>query len=214
MAYTFTTLKQAIQDYTENTETTFVNNLARFIVQAEERIYRSVAVPDLRKVVTASLGASQRFLSKPADFLNTYSIAVVQTDNTYKFLLEKDPSFIREAYPTVASTGVPEYYANHSSTEFILAPTPSSTLTIQLHYAYDPESITVASSGTSWLGDNAETALLYASLIEAYIFMKGDADILQMYETKYQDAIAQLSNLVEGRLKRDSYRDGEPRIEM
>ena len=214
MAYTFTTLKQAIQDYTENTETTFVNNLARFIVQAEERIYRSVAVPDLRKVVTASLVASQRFLSKPADFLNTYSIAVVQTDNTYKFLLEKDPSFIREAYPTVASTGVPEYYANHSSTEFILAPTPSSTLTIQLHYAYDPESITVASSGTSWLGDNAETALLYASLIEAYIFMKGDADILQMYETKYQDAIAQLSNLVEGRLKRYSYRDGEPRIEM
>ena len=214
MAYTFTTLKQAIQDYTENTETTFVNNLARFIVQAEERIYRSVAVPDLRKVVTASLVASQRFLSKPADFLNTYSIAVVQTDNTYKFLLEKDPSFIREAYPTVASTGVPEYYANHSSTEFILAPTPSSTLTIQLHYAYDPESITVSSSGTSWLGDNAETALLYASLIEAYIFMKGDADILQMYETKYQDAIAQLSNLVEGRLKRDSYRDGEPRIEM
>ena len=214
MAYTFTTLKQAIQDYTENTETTFVNNLARFIVQAEERIYRSVAVPDLRKVVTASLVASQRFLSKPADFLNTYSIAVVQTDNTYKFLLEKDPSFIREAYPTVASTGVPEYYANHSSTEFILAPTPSSTLTIQLHYAYDPESITVASSGTSWLGDNAETALLYASLIEAYIFMKGDADILQMYETKYQDASAQLSNLVEGRLKRDSYRDGEPRIEM
>ena len=214
MAYTFTTLKQAIQDYTENTETTFVNNLARFIVQAEERIYRSVAVPDLRKVVTASLVASQRFLSKPADFLNTYSIAVVQTDNTYKFLLEKDPSFIREAYPTVASTGVPEYYANHSSTEFILAPTPSSTLTIQLHYAYDTESITVASSGTSWLGDNAETALLYASLIEAYIFMKGDADILQMYETKYQDAIAQLSNFVEGRLKRDSYRDGEPRIEM
>ena len=214
MAYTFTTLKQALQDYTENTETTFVNNLSRFILQAEERIYRSISVPDLRKVVTASLVANQRFLSKPSDFLNTYSIAVVQSDNTYKFLLEKDPSFIREAYPTVASTGVPEYYANHSSTEFILAPTPSSTLTIQLHYAYDPESITVASSGTSWLGDNAEAALLYASLIEAYIFMKGDADILQMYENKYQDSISQLSNLVEGRLKRDSYRDGEPRIEM
>ena len=214
MAYTCTTLKQAIQDYTENTETTFVNNLSRFILQAEERMYRSISIPDLRKVVTASLVASQRFLSKPSDFLNTYSIAVVQSDNSYKFLLEKDPSFIREAYPTTATTGVPEYYANHSSTEFILAPTPSSTLTVQLHYAYDPESITVASSGTSWLGDNAEAALLYASLIEAYIFMKGDADILQMYETKYQDAIAQLSNLVEGRLKRDSYRDGEPRIEM
>ena len=214
MAYTFTTLKQAIQDYTENTETTFVNNLSRFILQAEERIYRSISVPDLRKVVTASLVASQRFLSKPSDFLNTYSIAVVQSDNSYKFLLEKDPSFIREAYPTTATTGVPEYYANHSSTEFILAPTPSSTLTVQLHYAYDPESITVASSGTSWLGDNAEAALLYASLIEAYIFMKGDADILQMYENKYQDSISQLSNLVEGRLKRDSYRDGEPRIEM
>ena len=214
MAYTFTTLKQAIQDYTENTETTFVNNLSRFILQAEERMYRSISIPDLRKVVTASLVASQRFLSKPSDFLNTYSIAVIQSDNSYKFLLEKDPSFIREAYPTTATTGVPEYYANHSSTEFILAPTPSSTLTVQLHYAYDPESITVASSGTSWLGDNAEAALLYASLIEAYIFMKGDADILQMYENKYQDSISQLSNLVEGRLKRDSYRDGEPRIEM
>ena len=214
MAFTFTTLKQAIQDYTENTETTFVNNLSRFILQAEERMYRSISVPDLRKVVTASLVASQRFLSKPSDFLNTYSIAVIQSDNSYKFLLEKDPSFIREAYPTTATTGVPEYYANHSSTEFILAPTPSSTLTVQLHYAYDPESITVASSGTSWLGDNAEAALLYASLIEAYIFMKGDADILQMYENKYQDSISQLSNLVEGRLKRDSYRDGEPRIEM
>jgi hypothetical protein len=214
MAYTFTTLKQAIQDYTENTETTFVNNLSRFILQAEERMYRSISIPDLRKVVTASLVASQRFLSKPSDFLNTYSIAVVQSDNSYKFLLEKDPSFIREAYPTTATTGVPEYYANHSSTEFILAPTPSSTLTVQLHYAYDPESITVASSGTSWLGDNAEAALLYASLIEAYIFMKGDADVLQMYENKYQDSISQLSNLVEGRLKRDSYRDGEPRIEM
>ena len=212
MAYTFTTLKQAIQDYTENTETTFVNNLSRFILQAEERMYRSISVPDLRKVVTASLVASQRFLSKPSDFLNTYSIAVVQSDNSYKFLLEKDPSFIREAYPTTATTGVPEYYANHSSTEFILAPTPSTALTVQLHYAYDPESITVASSGTSWLGDNAEAALLYASLIEAYIFMKGDADILQMYENKYQDSISQLSNLVEGRLKRDSYRDGEPRI--
>jgi|TARA_R100000149_G_C5832768_1_gene107711 hypothetical protein len=214
MAYTFTTLKQAIQDYTENTETTFVNNLSRFILQAEERMYRSISIPDLRKVVTASLVASQRFLSKPSDFLNTYSIAVIQSDNSYKFLLEKDPSFIREAYPTTATTGVPEYYANHSSTEFILAPTPSSTLTVQLHYAYDPESITVASSGTSWLGDNAEAALLYASLIEAYIFMKGDADVLQMYENKYQDSISQLSNLVEGRLKRDSYRDGEPRIEM
>ena len=169
MAYTFTTLKQAIQDYTENTETTFVNNLSRFILQAEERMYRSISIPDLRKVVTASLVASQRFLSKPSDFLNTYSIAVVQSDNSYKFLLEKDPSFIREAYPTTATTGVPEYYANHSSTEFILAPTPSSTLTVQLHYAYDPESITVASSGTSWLGDNAEAALLYASLILSLI---------------------------------------------
>ena len=214
MAYTFTTLKQAIQDYAENTETTFVNNLSRFITQAEERIYRSVAIPDLRKVVTASLVANQRFLNKPADFLNTYSIAVVEADNDYRFLLEKDPSFIREAFPATATAGVPLYYANHSSTEFILAPTPSSTLTVQLHYAYDPESITVSSSGTSWLGTNAESALLYGSLIEAYIFMKGDADVLQMYETKYADAVSQLATLVDGRLKRDSYRDGEPRMEM
>jgi hypothetical protein len=106
------------------------------------------------------------------------------------------------------------FYANHSSTEFILAPTPNATLTVQLHYAYDPESITVSTSGTSWLGTNAESALLYGSLIEAYIFMKGDADVLQMYETKYADAVSQLATLVDGRLKRDSYRDGEPRMEM
>lgn len=212
MAYTFTTLKQAIQDYTENTETTFVNNLSRFIQNAEERLYRTVQIPSLRRVVDSTLVNGQRFLNKPANFQYIYSIAVKESDGDYVFLLDKDPNFLREAYPNPATTGFPLYYANHSDEHFMLAPTPNSTYAVQLHYAHDPTSITTSSDGTSWLGTNAEVPLLYGSLIEANIFMKGDPDVTQMYETKYQEAIGLLVQQTEGRLKRDSYRDGEVRV--
>ena len=212
MAYTFTTLKQAIQDYTENTETTFVNNLSRFIQNAEERLYRTVQIPSLRRVVDSTLVSGQRFLNKPANFQYIYSIAVKESDGDYVFLLDKDPNFLREAYPNPATTGFPLYYANHSDEHFMLAPTPNSTYAVQLHYAHDPTSITTSSDGTSWLGTNAEVPLLYGSLIEANIFMKGDPDVTQMYETKYQEAIGLLVQQTESRLKRDSYRDGEVRV--
>lgn len=212
MAYTFTTLKQAIQDYTENTETTFVNNLSRFIQNAEERLYRTVQIPSLRRVVDSTLVNGQRFLNKPANFQYIYSIAVKESDGDYVFLLDKDPNFLREAFPNPATTGFPLYYANHSDEHFMLAPTPNSTYAVQLHYAHDPTSITTSSDGASWLGTNAEVPLLYGSLIEANIFMKGDPDVTQMYETKYQEAISLLVQQTEGRLKRDSYRDGEVRI--
>lgn len=212
MAYTFTTLKQAIQDYTENTETTFVNNLSRFIQNAEERLYRTVQIPSLRRVVDSTLVSGQRFLNKPANFQYIYSIAVKESDGDYVFLLDKDPNFLREAYPNPATTGFPLYYSNHSDEHFMLAPTPNSTYAVQLHYAHDPTSITTSSDGTSWLGTNAEVPLLYGSLIEANIFMKGDPDVTQMYETKYQEAIGLLVQQTEGRLKRDSYRDGEVRV--
>ena len=212
MAYTFTTLKQAIQDYTENTETTFVNNLSRFIQNAEERLYRTVQIPSLRRVVDSTLVNGQRFLNKPANFQYIYSIAVKESDGDYVFLLDKDPNFLREAYPNPATTGFPLYYANHSDEHFMLATTPNSTYAVQLHYAHDPTSITTSSDGTSWLGTNAEVPLLYGSLIEANIFMKGDPDVTQMYETKYQEAIGLLVQQTEGRLKRDSYRDGEVRV--
>lgn len=212
MAYTFTTLKQAIQDYTENTETTFVNNLSRFIQNAEERLYRTLQIPSLRRVVDATLVNGQRFLNKPADFQYIYSIAVKEADGDYVFLLDKDSNFLREAFPNTSTTGFPQYYANHNDEHFMLAPTPNSTYAVQLHYAHDPTSITTSSDGTSWLGTNAEVPLLYGSLIEANIFMKGDADVTQMYENKYQEAIALLAQQTEGRLKRDSYRDGEVRV--
>lgn len=212
MAYTFTTLKQAIQDYTENTETTFVNNLSRFIQNAEERLYRTVQIPSLRRVVDSTLVSGQRFLNKPANFQYIYSIAVKESDGDYVFLLDKDPNFLREAYPNPATTGFPLYYANHSDEHFMLAPTPNSTYAVQLHYAHDPTSITTSSDGTSWLGTNAEVPLLYGSLIEANIFMKGDPDVTQMYENKYQEAVGLLVQQTEGRLKRDSYRDGDVRV--
>ena len=212
MAYTFTTLKQAIQDYTENTETTFVNNLSRFIQNAEERLYRTVQIPSLRRVVDSTLVSGQRFLNKPANFQYIYSIAVKESDGDYVFLLDKDPNFLREAYPNPATTGFPLYYANHSDEHFMLAPTPNSTYAVQLHYAHDPTSITTSTDGTSWLGTNAEVPLLYGSLIEANIFMKGDPDVTQMYENKYQEAVGLLVQQTEGRLKRDSYRDGEVRV--
>jgi len=212
MAYTFITLKQAIQDYTENTETTFVNNLSRFIQNAEERLYRTVQIPSLRRVVDSTLVNGQRFLNKPANFQYIYSIAVKESDGDYVFLLDKDPNFLREAYPNPATTGFPLYYANHSDEHFMLAPTPNSTYAVQLHYAHDPTSITTSTDGTSWLGTNAEVPLLYGSLIEANIFMKGDPDVTQMYENKYQEAIGLLVQQTEGRLKRDSYRDGEVRV--
>ena len=212
MAYTFTTLKQAIQDYTENTETTFVNNLSRFIQNAEERLYRTVQIPSLRRVVDSTLINGQRFLNKPADFQYIYSIAVKETDGDYVFLLDKDANFLREAYPKTTTTGFPLYYANHDDEHFMLAPTPDATYAVQLHYARDPISITASGDGTSWLGTNAEVPLLYGCLIEASVFMKSDPDVSQMYENKYQEAIALLAQQTESRLKRDSYRDGEARV--
>jgi|TARA_Y100001951_G_C11287765_1_gene269912 hypothetical protein len=206
----YTELTNAIKEYTDNTETTFVNNIPNFVRQAEERIYRSILIPELRKNVTTSLTTSNRFLAKPTDFLAVFSIAVVDGSSNYSFLLPKDVNFIREAYPATGTTGLPLYYSQFDGDNFLLAPTPDSTYTVQLHYYYDPQSI-VASS-TSWLGDNAESTLLYGSLLEAYTFMKGEADIITFYKTRYDEALEGLRQLADGRNKRDSYRNGEPRI--
>jgi len=208
----YTELSQAIQDYCENDETTFVSNIPVFVRQAEERINRAVQIPDLRKNVTANTTASNRFLAQPSDFLSVFSLAVINSDGDYEFLLPKDVNFIREAYPSQSTEGKPQYYGIFDDENFILAPTPDDNYDVQLHYYYDPASI--VSTGTSWLGDNAETALLYGSLIEAYTFMKGESDLINLYTTRYNEAIAQLFNLGEGRNRMDSYRDGEPRIKV
>ena len=209
MAFTYTTLKQTIQDYLETTETTFVSNLPNIITQAEERILKEVQLPDFRKNVTGSLSSDIEYLSTPTDYLAIYSLAV---DNSgYEYLLNKDVNFIREAYPVSTVTGVPKYYSLFNESTIIVAPTPSSSFDVELHYFYRPESITVAASGTSWLGDNAENALLYGSLVESYTFLKGDADLLQLYMSQYADAVSRLKTLGEGYGTTDSYRSGAVR---
>ena len=204
MAWTFTTLKNALQDYLETTETTFVNNLSVIITQAEDRILKSVQLPDFKKNSTGSTTSSNKYLTCPTDFLAPYSLAV---DNSgYEFLLFKDVNFIREAYPSSSTTGIPKYYALFDADNFILAPTPNANLTAELHYFYKPESITSASSGTSWLGDNAESTLLYGCLVEAYTFLKGEPDLMQLYAARYEDALGKLKALGEGYDTTDSYR--------
>ena len=209
MAWTYTTLKSTIQDYLETTETTFVNNLGVIVSQAEDRILKTVQLPDFRKSTTGAMTSGNSYLSTPSDFLSPYSLAL--NNSGYEYLIFKDVNFIREAYPVAATTGVPKYYGLFNETSFILGPTPGSGYSVELHYFYKPESITTASAGTSWLGTNAESALLNASLVEAYTFLKGEPDLLQLYEGRYQEAIAQLQKLGEGFSTTDSYRSGAVR---
>ena len=209
MAWTFTTLKNALQDYLETTETTFVSNLPVIITQAEDRILKSIQLPDFKKNSTGNTTSGTPYLTCPSDFLAPYSLAV---DNSgYEFLLYKDVNFIREAYPSSSTTGIPKYYSLFDAESFILAPTPNANLTAELHYFYKPESITTASAGTSWLGDNAESTLLYGCLVEAYTFLKGEPDLLQLYAARYEDALAKLKGLGEGYDTTDSYRSGSVR---
>jgi hypothetical protein len=208
----YTQLSAALQQYLETEETSFVNNIPTFVRQAEERIYRSVQIPELRKNVTGTMTSGNQYLARPTDFLSAFSMAVVDGDGDYNYLYDKDVNFIREAYPRASTTGLPKYYAQFdgdqtgvSQGNFILGPTPNANYTVELHYYYDPPSI--VDTGTSWLGDNAETALLYGSLVEAYTYLKGDADMLQLYITRYNEAMLQLFG-IDLRSKRDDYRDG------
>ena len=208
MSFTFTELKTAIQDYTENSETTFVNNLSIFIKNAEQRIFETVQLEFFRKNVTTNLTASNRFLAMPADYLASYSLSVT-TSGSKNFLLMKDVNFIEDYNPNSSTTGVPEYYAAFTSDNFILAPTPDSGYQVELHYFYRPTSLTAgADSGTTWLSTNAPFAMLYGSLIEAYTFMKGEADIIQNYDQKFMQAIARLKDLGEAKQTGDAYYNG------
>lgn len=210
----YTELAQAIQDTTQNTETSFVNDIPMFVRHAEEVIFRNVRIPELRKSVVGTLSSGDQYLQRPADFLAPFSIAVVDGEGDYTFLLDKDTNFMREAYPNPLTSGLPKYYAQFEGSDasgdgyFILGPTPDDDYAVELRYYYDPPSI--VDSGTSWLGDNAETALLYGALIPAYIYMKGDADVLAMYRETFSAAMEALMRL-DRMTRRDNYRDGEPR---
>jgi hypothetical protein len=212
-------LRQAIQDYTETTETIFVQNIPTFVEQAEERIYNSVQIPALRRNVTGNVTATNKYLACPDDFLSVYSLAAVDATGRYEYLLNKDVNFIRQAYPNPNSTGLPRYYAlfgprsgNSTELSFILGPTPDAAYSMELHYFYYPESIVTA--GTSWLGDNYSPVLLYGSLREAYLFQKGEQDLIANVEAKYNEALQQLNRLGTGLERGDAYRDGQAKIKV
>ena len=215
----YTQLVAAISNYTENTFTTAV--IDTIIQQAEERIYNTVQFPALRKNVTGITTASNKYLSCPSDFLAVYSLAVIDATGAYEFLLNKDVNFIRQAYPTPTSTGIPKYYALFGPTtintpptlttelSFILGPTPGATYDVELHYFFYPESIVTA--GTTWLSDNFDPVLLYGSLVEAYTYLKGEADIMALYDAKYKEALGMAKRLGDGMERTDAYRSGQYR---
>ena len=204
---TYAELVAAINSYCENSfETTDVNN---FIDAAEQRIYNSVQLPDLRKNVTGSVTSGNKYLAVPSDWLATFSLAIVTSAGDYEFLLNKDVNFIREAYPNPTTTGTPAHYAQFDDTTFILGPTPDATYTAELHYYYYPESIITAS--TTWLGNNFDSALLYGALLEAYDFLKGEKDVMEYYQKRYDDAMNMLKQLADGKNRRDTYRSGQIR---
>ena len=204
---------------------TSVEQINTFITQAEKRIYNTVLFPALRKNVLGNFTQNNKYLGLPDDFLAVYSIAVVDDDDAYHFLLNKDVSFLRESYPTPADTGLPAYYALFGPTttntspptltnelSAIVAPTPDNAYEVELHYYYYPESITIAASGFTWLSENFDPVLLYGSLVEAYTFMKGEADVIAFYEKKYQDSMMMAKRLGDGMEKQDQYRSGTPRV--
>lgn len=221
---TYTELVAAIKSYTENYEQEFVANIPVFVTQAEERIYNTVLLPSLRKNVLGFTSANNKYLSCPGDYLATFSMAVIDDDGNYEYLLNKDVSFMRAAYPSASDTGMPKYYslfgpavANSIVTDelsMILAPTPDQQYTVELHYYYYPESITVAADGRTWLGDNYSPALLYGSLVEAIIYMKGEQDMVAYYEKKYAEALQQLIRLGAGLEQGDTYRDGQAKVRV
>jgi hypothetical protein len=231
---TYDELYASIQSYTENQfpETYLADGSAvstqtqidTFIKQAEQRIYNTVQFPSLRKNVTGITTLNNKYLSAPSDFLAVYSLAVIDATGAYEYLLNKDVNFIRQAYPQPTDTAIPRYYALFGPTtsndvnpiitdelSFILGPTPDAAYSVELHYYYYPESITTAADGRTWLGDNFDSVLLYGSLVEAYTFMKGETDMVSLYNAKYAEALAMAKRLGDGMERQDAYRSGQYR---
>jgi hypothetical protein len=225
----YTQLSAAIQAYTENPSADFVAQIPTFVQQAEQRIYNSVQFPSIRKNMVGTTTANNKYVAAPTDFLAVYSLAVATNvtggdinTGTYEYLLNKDVNFIRQAYPTPNSTGTPRYYALFgpavsgatitNELTFILGPTPDANYYLELHYYYYPESIVTAN--TTWLGDNFDSVLLYGSLVEAYTYMKGEQDMMQLYNQKYIEALALAKRLGDGMERQDAYRSGQVRAQV
>lgn len=206
----------AVQQYCESTETSFVAEIPEFVQSAEERIYNTVQIPAIRKNVVGNTTANNKYLALPTDWLSTFSLAVVDPVGNYYYLLDKDVNFIRESYPNPNATGMPQHSAIFDANTLILGPTPNANYTTELHYYYYPTSIVTSTyngvAGTTWLSQNFETVLLYGVIREAYTYLKGEADLMAMYEQKYQEALALLKVLGDGKDRRDAYRSGQVRV--
>lgn len=210
MSFTKATLKTAIQDYTDNNETVFVNHIDDFIKASEEKIFKSVDLDFFRKNVTSSMTSSDQYLTIPSDYLASFSLQIT-TSGSESFLLQKDVNYIREHTPASSTTGLPKYYARFDINNFIVAPTPDSNYAIELHYYYRPASLTAgADSGTTWISTNAPFALLYGALVEAYSFMKGEQDILSNYNGLFTQYLDRLKDLGEARENTDAFKIGLP----
>ena len=211
MTMTYGELKQAIQDYTENDETTFVNNIPLFIRLAEERILKSVQLNLFQKNQFGNMTSGNEYLAAPSDFLAPFSLSI-EVNGDKEFLLFKDLDFVQSYNPDATTTGEPKYYAQFDVDNFIVAPTPDANYTVDIHYLYRPASLTAgADSGTSWLSENAEITLLYASLVEAYTFMKGEPNLLMLYNQRFMEGLSRLKNLGEAQETMDEYRYGSIR---
>tara|TARA_R100000426_G_C4802302_1_gene103028 strand:+ start:116 stop:763 length:648 start_codon:yes stop_codon:yes gene_type:complete len=209
MSFTFDELKSAIQDYTENTESSFVSNLPVFIRIAEERILKTVQLDLFRKNASGQMASGNQFLQQPSDFLAPFSLSYTNSNNK-EFVDFKDVSFIQTYNPNSSTTGLPKYYATFDNSNFILGPTPNASFQIEIHYFYRPASLTAGSgSGTTWLSQNAELSLLYGALVEAYIFMKGEQDVMAMYDKRYQESLSGLKMLGEAKETTQEYRVGK-----
>lgn len=206
----YTQLVAEIQSYVENEFAT--DDINTFIQQTEQRVYNAIQLPAIRKNVTGSVSSGNKYLTCPTDWLATFSMAMISATNEYTYLLDKDVNFIRESFPDTdaAFYGVPQYYAQFDQDSFILGPTPDANYSVELHYYYYPQSIVTAN--TSWLGDNFDSVLLYGSLLEAYTYMKGEADVIAGYQKRYDEALALLKTLGDGKNRRDAYRSGQARV--
>ena len=205
MSFTLATLKTAVQDYLEVSESTFTSQLNNFIEEAEDRIFSMVQLPNQRKNVQGTLASSNRFLATPTDFYAPMSLAVVSS-GSYTYLDFKHPSFMRE-YSSTTATGQPKYYSLFDDTAFELAPVPDSNYSIELHYLHKPASLTSGSdSGTTFLSTDYPDALLYGTLVEGAVFLKEPPDVVAQYEARFKEAISRVKNISEGRATRDEYR--------
>jgi hypothetical protein len=210
MSFTYAQLKQAIQDYTDNDETSFVTNLTIFIQQAEERILKNVQLSLFRKNVSGTLSSSNKYLACPSDFLAPFSLSFIDADSNHQFLEFKDTDFVQSFNPNAATTGNPRYYAVFDINNFIIGPTPNAASVVELHYFYRPASLTAGSdSGTTWLSENAQIAMLYGSLLEAYTYMKGEPDLVALYEKRFGEALVGMKMFGEAKEVTDEYRVGK-----